>query len=431
MKFGKRRASRSQLAKALPGLKKKKGKKKPRFSESYRRPEPSDEQITKEHRMEIKNCSSCGMEFTEKKDNIHYREDLDDVENLLKSATRIVKTIVESGKCKNCGNRESAMDIPKQKVIIGENVRSMLVYMIVFQGQSYAQAQKSLQHQYGIKLSNGEIANILEGESILLTPYYNHIVQSLQEENQAHYDETRWKTESRVKEVSEGNYCWVKTSIVNSSQLIWFGRSRGKEVAKELRGEKKGSIGVSDDYGGYRNLFDYQQLCWSHPYRKLRDLAQSQILRGKQRQDCCKAYRDFANVYQKAEKIKKTLQSGIWDEAEKTNQQAQLEKEFVGLFESKPDEPEKLKAIRKSLQEKQGRYFTFFRFHHLPLDNNKAERAIRKIVLKRKKSFGCRSQEGADILSILYSVIFTLTESNPDKSFFTLYRQAVEFEDGQ
>jgi len=59
------------------------------------------------------------------------------------------------------------------------------------------------------------------------------------------------------------------------------------------------------------------------------------------------------------------------------------------------------------------------------LDNNKAERKIRKVVLKRKKSFGSRSQKGADTLSILYSVIFTMVEENPEKNFFKLYEEAA------
>ena len=102
---------------------------------------------------------------------------------------------------------------------------------------------------------------------------------------------------------------------------------------------------------------------------------------------------------------------------------------FAKLFISTEHDPDKLKAIRDSLKKRQDRYFTFFDFPDLPLDNNKAERALRKIVIKRKKSFGCRSPKGADALSILYSVIFSLMASNPENNFFTLYNQAIEFED--
>jgi transposase len=424
MKFGKKRKNPSESPKALPKMKEKEERK--RSKESYRRPDPKPEQITDHLRMGIERCPECDSELTNKKEHIHYREDLYEVEKLLESAKKIVETIVESGKCPSCGKKKFAMEIPGQKVTIGENIRTMLVYMMIVQGQSYSEAKKSLKHQYGVELSEGEIVNILEGESILVTPYYNCIVESLQDEDGAHYDETSWKTRNQGKDISEGNYCWIKIGARSQNRLIWFGRSRGKGVAEELRGEKSGSIGVSDDYGSYRNLFDYHQLCWAHPNRKLRDMAESENLSGKTKKVCKKAYRDFAKVYKKAKKTREKLQSGTWDEEERIKQRTKLEKLFEILFETTPYDPEKLKAIRASLKKRKDRYFTFFLFPYLPLDNNKAERALRKIVIKRKKSFGCRSQKGANVLSILCSVVFSLIESNPNQSFFTLYRRAIQ-----
>ena len=105
----------------------------------------------------------------------------------------------------------------------------MVVYLIVVQGQSYTEAQLAFKHQYNINLSNGEIARILAGESRLLTPYYNHLIDTLTEQP-AHYDETTWKTKSQGKTVAEGNYCWVKIAVNNNNRLIWFGKGRGKKL---------------------------------------------------------------------------------------------------------------------------------------------------------------------------------------------------------
>ena len=425
MKFGKKREKLINI-KVLPQDNKEKKKRKP---ESYRRPEPVTEIITDRLRMEIDECPKCGVLLEDKKENTHYREDLYEVEKLIESAKKIVETIVESGKCPICGMRQYAMEVPKQKVIIGQNIRIMVVYLAIVQGQSYTEIQRSLKHQYGIKISSGEIINILEGESNLVTPYYNYLVKELEEDKSAHYDETRWKTKSYGDNISEGNYCWVKVGVKSNNRLIWFGKSRGKGVAERLRGKKERSIGVSDDYGGYRNCFEYHQLCWAHPKRKLRDLAGSGNLSGKVKKVCQKIYKDFSKIYKKARKVRKKLQSGNWTKEEKLKKLTKLEESFEKLFEKTSNDPEKLKAIRKSLKKRKNRYFTFFEFPDLPLDNNKAERALRKVVLKRKKSFGCRSTRGANILSILYSVIFSLMESNPDENFFSLYKKIIEFED--
>ena len=402
--------------------------KKERSPESYRRSEPDPEKITDHLHLGIDKCSECQTELEDKRAYTHYREDIKKVEELLKAAQQIVKTTIESGKCPNCKTRKFAMEVPKQKVIFGENLRRMVVHLVVMQGQSYSETARSLRHQYGYTISQGEIAKILEGESRLLTPYYNHLLETLDSEKMAHYDETTWKTHHRGQEISEGNYAWTKVGVKSENQIIWFGRSRGKGVAEELRGPKEGSIGISDNYGSYHNLFDHHQLCWAHPHRKFRDLAQSGTLKGKTKKACEKAFKDFANVYKKSQKAHKKLKSGVWNESQKLKEKQKLEASFAKLFQPTDHDPEKLTAIRKSLKEKKSRYFTFFDFPDIPLDNNKAERSLRKVVLKRKKSFGCQSQKGANVLSILYSVVFSMMANNPNENFFILYEKMADFE---
>jgi transposase len=435
MKFGKKRRKIPKQQKNRV----KKSAKTTRTWESYRRSQPSEESVTATLHLELNTCPICGEILTEKKEHIHYREDLKQAKEIIASAKRIIRTTIESGKCHNCNDRKFALEVPKQKVIIGENVRQMVTYLSVVQGQSYAETQRQLKTLHNFEMSSGQIANILEGESRLLKNYYDHLVESLEIESKksgAHYDETSWKTQSRGEEVSQGNYCWVKTGVVSEIQIFWFGESRGKGVAERLRGEKKGSIGVSDDYGSYKYLFDHHQLCWAHPHRKLRDLAESGKLKGKALKVCQQTYKRFQKVYKQSRKVRQKWLQEMTNETSKTNEkkpeldeeQQNLKTEFKKLFVPTDHDPEKLKKIRSSLEARQDRYFTFFKHPQLPLDNNKAERSLRKIVLKRKKSFGSQSQKSANVLSILYSVIFSMTALNPDKNFFDLYPDAANFE---
>ena len=324
------------------------------------------------------------------------------------------------------------MEVPKQMASIGENVRRMVVYQTVIQGLSYEEVRKSMKELYGIVFSKGEVSNILEGESRLLMSYYNHLIEELDAESKefgAHYDETSWKTKSQGGVISAGNYCWVKVGVKSQLRLIWFGCSRGKHVAEQLRGAKEGSKGVSDDYGSYKNCFEEHSLCWAHPHRKFRDLAESGKIAGKTKKACERTYKKFSIAYKKAEKIRKKLLNGIWSEEEKMQMRKELEILFDAVSVETDHDPEKLKTLKQTLKERKKPYFTFFMFPWLPLDNNKAERAIKKVVLKRKKSFGSRSQKGADVLSILYSVIFSLVETYPDENFFSLYKKVVEFDE--
>ena len=105
MKFGKKRNNKKTKAYKLPSGNKKQAPQK-RTAKSYRRSIPLETDVTDELRLELENCSSCGEALEKKKDHTHYREDLHTVEDLLKSAQKIVETIVESGKSEHCNKRQ-------------------------------------------------------------------------------------------------------------------------------------------------------------------------------------------------------------------------------------------------------------------------------------------------------------------------------------
>jgi len=54
------------------------------------------------------------------------------------------------------------------------------------------------------------------------------------------------------------------------------------------------------------------------------------------------------------------------------------------------------------------RYFVCIVKVNVPSDNNKAERSLRHLVIKRKKSFGQKTPKGAEMMSIIYSVVMSL-----------------------
>jgi hypothetical protein len=59
-----------------------------------------------------------------------------------------------------------------------------------------------------------------------------------------------------------------------------------------------------------------------------------------------------------------------------------------------------------------------------PMTNNKAERSLRPLVIKRKLSFGYRTQKGADVMSILLSVCLTTWWKNPE-NYYATYRGII------
>ena len=430
MVYGKKQVERKNERVPLPGKDSRKGEIPPRTPESYRRPVPKPEEVTGEIRLELGACPGCGGEFSDKKEHISYREDLEDLELLLKNAKKVTKRIIESGYCNHCHKRKSAAAIPKQAVEIGQNTKAVIVYLHVLLGLSHKETEEHLKVRYGFDISEGMISKSLEEQSDLLRPFYRKIYQNLLNEKACHYDESSWK----VQEADEdgGNEVWVKTGVEINEVLFWFGKSRGKGVAEKLRGDMnegnvKNQIGISDDYGAYRNMFTYHQLCWAHPHRKLRDLAESGILEEPIRKHCQQVYEKFARLYESAQRAKEEFDGdGYKTEEEKNLAEREMKAVFDELIVPDKNDPEKLRRIRASLAARKDRYFTFLKVKGIPLDNNKAERSLRRVVLKRKKSFGSRSQKGANVLSILYSVVFSIYWSNPPEEFFKKYQEALQ-----
>ena len=83
-------------------------------------------------------------------------------------------------------------------------------------------------------------------------------------------------------------------------------------------------------------------------------------------------------------------------------------------------EPVKLTRLKAQLiRAKQDRLFTCLTVYS-SCDNNRAERDLRPLVLKRKRSFGSKTEQGAKALSTILSICTTAWKTNPDNYFQTL-----------
>ena len=375
---------------------------------SYHRRIPPAEEITHEQTHTIDTCPECHAPLTRIKIIIFYEEDILLPKNP-SSFKAVTKRIVEKGFCNRCVTWRPALPTPPTPVVIGPKVRSFVSYASVILRLSYDQIQHILNDLYAFPLSQGEIANILEGEAAKLIPAHERLKQTIREQRGIHYDETGWKVQQEV----QGNYAWVATGTETTDAVFLIGRSRGKGNAEELKGDNSPHIGITDDYGVYRTLFKEHQLCWAHPLRKLRDLAQSDALDHETRKHCRLAYEQFAVLYQD---IRKELASPF-NAAKRIKGRAVLIERFQMITTPHVRDPKKLAILKESLRRNTCAYFTCLLHDGIPPDNNKAERALRHLVLKRKVSFGSATQKGADTLSVLASVLLSLWWKKPDHFF--------------
>lgn len=390
---------------------------KQRSSGSYRKPIPKPEEITKTLEYQISRCPNCGMPLTNKKTVIQYKIELAFLDKILKE---IEKQEIQTGYCPKCGKWESALPVQPQPVYFGQSLKQFICHAIVILRLSFGQTIDLIKTLADIDISPGEVASILDEHSKALNPECERIKQKIQNESAVHFDETTYKV---FHENAGGNYGWIMASPKTNDAVFAFGKNRGQGNARELKGNSNpGQVGVTDDYCGYKNLFGKNhQLCWAHLIRKFRELAQSGQLPQNKREYCAGLYSDLKEIYKEL-----TFElAKPFDLAARQLARRSLQPKLGELAMPNKLDCAKLKTVKETLAGNLEFYFTCLEHEGVAPTNNKAEQLLRHAVIKRKISFGFKTQKGADIASILFTVLLSLWRRSK-QNFFAEYRRLLE-----
>jgi len=193
--------------------------------------------------------------------------------------------------------------------------------------------------------------------------------------------------------------------------LIFFGKGNAENLLKDYKG-----VRISDCYSVYKNLQGKHQVCWVHIIRKARDIANSEILEKNKKEFAKEIYLKLQTLYKEVKNVAasdfneqerlKILQ-GFYEKIEVIIQEIKtnkiLIKKLINLVNL-------MKGYKKEL-------FTCITCKGVAPTNNKAEQKLRHLVLKRKNSFGTKSEKGNKILSINLSVILSTWWQNRNNFF--------------
>lgn len=375
----------------------------PRSKESFRRATPQKEEVTKKEEYTLDTCIHCGSGALDEV-NIRtlYIEDIPEVKK------EVIEQEIHEYLCCDCSQYQTAIPIPKgHDVILGPRVKSYVFYYTYILKTTYQDIIRSLWDYYHFKLSEGEIHYIQEQGAMKLQPSYNGIQEELLQQESVNMDETGWKIKG------EQHYLWELCSPTTDATLLHIG-SRGKGNAEELLKEFSGCV-TTDCYGAYKNLggIDHQ-VCWVHLLRNAKELRDADWLSEGQRQSARTFYEGLGNIY---EQVKSVLREP-YDEIRRITQQEQFIKELRAINQLQPcDTAKKLRNLKLLTKEYEKELFTCLQYKTALPENNLAERNLRHVVLKRKRSFGSQSVKGARIFAINCSVLCTLWKRFP-KTFF-------------
>jgi transposase len=391
--------------------------KPPRTKDSYRRPLPSANVITDTEHCPVSFCA-CGGELTNRTTQDRFVEDIPLPDLTPGYQPKLVtRLVVERGVCGRCGKPSSGRDLGGAVTSLGPNIRLLVSHLVSVSGMSYSQVTTLCRTLYGLTLSDGEIAGIMKTQHQAWLPAYNQLQADIRASRVTHVDETPWPIQSE-----EGRgYTWSLSDAYSPRVCFVCAISRGAVHAQKLFAGFAG-VRVSDDYTAYHpeTLPGSQQLCWAHLYRCIRDLRYNDNLPEGQLPYVESWYGVFAAIYQDL----RMYLSEPYDEVVRETQAEELWDRVQRLVVTGPPgwfvEPKKLANLKAQLiRAGKDRLFLCLPAD-TPCDNNRAERDLRQLVLKRKRSFGSKTPRGAKALSTVLSLCTTTWRMNQDNYFQAL-----------
>jgi transposase len=388
---------------------------------SYRRPLPPASAITGEEHHAIDTCHRCGHVLINKDEAIRYEEDIILAALSPEIAHKTVtKHTIERGWCSRCGQWSAAQDLRGQVVTIGPVARSLITYLVVQSDQTYTQTQDLLWQLYRFSVTTGEIANILAARREAYLPKYQQLKTSVRA-GPAHLDETS----NPIQSEQGAGYAHVMVGADGTEAehdvVFRLADSRGKGNAEALVGENYRGVGITDRYANYKDLFLLHQICWAHLQRTARDLTHLQCLTKRKLKHVTKFYQSLATVYAAIRAYK----DEPFNADRRQTQAATLLEQTTRLCQSHTLDPKKLTDLKAGILEYQACLFLCLTIDGIPADNNKAERALRKLVIKRKKSFGVKTLKGARTMEVLLSVCQSLYNRDKDSFLPELHKLAT------
>jgi transposase len=271
----------------------------------------------------------------------------------------------------------------------GPRLEATVTYLQHQQHMSYERTQDTLQDIFGVSLSEGGQACILERAGQAAEVEAEAIRRQVVQSPVVGSDETGARVDGQT---------WWQWVFASSTALYHVIRpSRGKDVIPEIFGEQRIPTWVCDCWSPQlRAPADRFQLCLAHQVRNLQGLL-----------DGCPHLRWagdlqalFRTAIHLAKRRERLTERGF--QRRVTQLEGQLERLLHRRVTTKAAQP-LLKRYRKHREH----LFVFLHDPQVPWHNNACERALRPAVIHRKVTGGFRSQWGADAYAALATVIDT------------------------
>ncbi len=336
---------------------------------------------------QVKNCPQCGEKVTaatQKLQSVYEKIELPPIRPII---TRIERY---GGQCACC-QTEYVAPVPlgmEPGSPFGSSIQSLVTYLRYTHAISYERLSSIFGEVFGLKISVGAIANLLEKVKTSLDDQVTQILHRLRRAKLICSDETS----ARVN--GQNQWEWV---FQNQDVCLHVIRpSRGTGVINEVLGEHRPDIWVSDLFSAQKNHPAPQwQVCLAHQLRDCQyaiDAGDRIFAPGMKRL----LLRAFI-IHRRREKI---------DDTRLLRYRENLQERLTKILDVAPQHPDGIR-LRKRYGGLMDNLFLFLEEAGIPPTNNSSEQAIRMSVIFRRVTNGFRSEWGRDLFAAVRSVVNT------------------------
>ena len=336
-------------------------------------------------------CAHCGTTVAAEGQALRHAYDHLDLPPIRPVVTRVR---IFGRRCPGC--RRRVRGVPPAALPpgspFGPSIVALLAYLHHHHAVGYDRLSALLAELFGLRISEGAIANALRRAHRPLDRAGAAIVARLRRAEVIGCDETGARLTTAASGTRMG---WEWVLVSDGAVLHRIRPSRGREVIAEVLGGHRPRCWVSDRWGAQQGHAEAHQVCLAHV---LRD-AQYAVDAGEPR---------FAPA------LRRLL---CWAVAV-GRRRASLKDSTLAQYRAKADRClDRLLAmptvtpagaeLRRQTKRWRGQFFTFLADRAVPPTNNAPERALRPSVIFRKVTNGFRSVWGADVHALIRSVIGT------------------------
>lgn len=376
---------------------------KPGHKGCWRQPFSSS-QVTKKINVLPDICPRCGSKelVSERKPWFHQ------VMDLPKININITEYRLERCRCDKCGKHVRA-SLPEG--VVESNIGPRLTAFI---GDASCRLSLPLRKVVilvhaltGQKLSPGTIWKCQQRISAALEKPYKEARKDFRNERAVGADETSWRTCGQKR--------WVWLGSGEKTTILFIGTRRNREHAERLLGKDSRQPLTTDRYQAYAPKGPHQY-CLAHWKR---DIEGFKTIKGAE-----KFYEEVVFDLKEVFDSWSSYQEGLIDEKQFRGRTYYRRRRIEGALThwATAGPTDKFRSFCERCLKKFDKFWTYTRISGMEPTNNRSERDLRQIVIRRKICFGTRSEEGETFIARVYTVMQTCAKRGID---FLSYLQDV------